>query len=113
MFGKNMKMRKNLISLFLKNTFPHIIVCAILSLFYPAQTIPIFLIGTIFPDSYAFFYIYKQRKEKWIGANEQFKKMQNILHFLTLIISIICLVLGYKILFIAGFSHIVLDIIGF
>ena len=103
---------------------PHVIPCTILSLFDPSQAGMIFLVGLFLPDFLVLFSKLtayparrNERGEKIVKYPYlRYYKIRNIIkafHVLTFLISVVALFLGHPLIFFAGLTHIVLDMIGY
>ena len=98
------------------HSIPHLIACCIISLFFLKEIIWIFIFGWIFPDIFSIIYV--QLVPVSIRQNNypRFKKVMFIrhaAHYINVIISLIFLYYGFYGVFLAGMSHLVLDLFGY
>jgi len=115
---------KGIIRNVIYEVIPHVVPCTILSLFDPSQAGMIFIVGLFLPD---FLVLFSKLTAYPACRDEQcnkivkypylrYNKIRNtikVFHVLSFLISVIALFLGHPLIFFAGLSHIVLDLIGY
>lgn len=120
----NIKRLKKISRNIIYEVIPHAVPCAILSLFDPSQAGMIFLVGLFLPD---FLVLFSKLTAYPARRNEKGKKIvrypylrynriRSIIksfHVLTFMIAVVALFLGFPLVFLAGLSHVVLDMIGY
>ena len=93
-------------------SLPHILVVLILTLMFPEQFIGIIIIGLILPDL-LYFLMIATPLSKYSSSGLNFENIKKVCHILSFVVTIFLLIQGNYILFIAGITHMLFDVIGF